>query len=1022
MTNDRSDKVRALILSALMVLSIMVGGVAFSGSAAAAVDNISNTSADDVLTDQSEVTQNVTFDVTIPDTGGTETVNIDLVDGTSPDIDSTDNVSLVAGDTGDVSVDSVADNDGDIDIVLTDDASDGAHTVTVEVEITHDTSGISSESTETYTITDGAGTSGSPDATVDFNLIQPDRTAPGTGAGDVYDGAIVFQGEEGIRFVDSTGTEVDSLTGVSGDAEGQVLTAPISTEQTTGRYSENGTDQLAGQLDVTVDTARVTDFEVQNQNGEDIAGGSIGQDDANLAVGADYNFENAEPLEINVDEESGLSITDDVVGGSQAKNPLTNPDSPDRVSGFDVGYTVDLTEQDAGTYTITVEGDDDLDFGQAESSTTVEVRSDDNIGIELDSDTVTQGDNVRFDVTGSIAGNYHLVQIDQSEFRSGVTDENKAKIFRNVGDVEERGVIVGSTHFEPDEVDSISGEIDAAYAIVEIDDDTGFGVGSIETRFLDTISVTVDVSDDLQTTPDAGNVLTEAPNGDLVNLNDNDNDNGGEEVPTVNGDVDADDSDFDVEEGDVTLESPGNTYVAGSDVDINGTAPTGFTDVAIYVRDEGNFELVSIDGSPTVSVDADGAFEEEAIQLSDDGDLFGSGVYGDVEDQKGNDILSLPGSYRIGVIDAEDADTDIEDEEFNTVEVDDDNELPDEELSTQEFNTGTSSQQSLRVIGTSLDAEFPSLVRGQIASEDRTVTVNGSAPGSQDVLFIAVGSRGNAFVSSPIDVEDDQTFEEEDIQLTGISEGQVSLHVYSLGRDGQVGDGELPGDADANEITGLTDFIDNRSTGDTQLTGDQLRSSILSETVEDSASDDQLVNQNARITDAQSNVQNVYQSGNQATGLNPVAAGETLVVEGQTNLQSDDNTITVELANEDTTVGLASTEEWGQDGQFTLEIDTTDAATGTYTLEIDDGQNSVTEEVELVEQVSTPTATPTEAQTPTATATPTPTATAALTATAAPATETESPEPTEGDGPGFGAVVALVALLAAALLATRREN
>jgi len=34
MTNERSDKVRALILSALMVLSIMVGSVAFTGSAA----------------------------------------------------------------------------------------------------------------------------------------------------------------------------------------------------------------------------------------------------------------------------------------------------------------------------------------------------------------------------------------------------------------------------------------------------------------------------------------------------------------------------------------------------------------------------------------------------------------------------------------------------------------------------------------------------------------------------------------------------------------------------------------------------------------------------------------------------------------------------------------------------------------------------------------------------------------------------------------------------------------------------
>jgi PGF-CTERM protein len=39
-----------------------------------------------------------------------------------------------------------------------------------------------------------------------------------------------------------------------------------------------------------------------------------------------------------------------------------------------------------------------------------------------------------------------------------------------------------------------------------------------------------------------------------------------------------------------------------------------------------------------------------------------------------------------------------------------------------------------------------------------------------------------------------------------------------------------------------------------------------------------------------------------------------------------------------------------------------------------------------------------------------------------PDTDTATPTPTEGGGPGFGAVVALVALLAAALLATRRDN
>jgi PGF-CTERM protein len=78
-----------------------------------------------------------------------------------------------------------------------------------------------------------------------------------------------------------------------------------------------------------------------------------------------------------------------------------------------------------------------------------------------------------------------------------------------------------------------------------------------------------------------------------------------------------------------------------------------------------------------------------------------------------------------------------------------------------------------------------------------------------------------------------------------------------------------------------------------------------------------------------------------------------------------------------------------------------------------------------IEAMTTPTATPTP--TPTATPTPTPTATPTPTPTATPTpTPTEPPETTtepDGDGgPGFGIAVALVALLAAALLAVRRQD
>ena len=1012
MTGYLSDEVRAVILSALMVLSVFGGTVAFSGTAAAIVTDISGASAQDVQAGETTIEQTVTFDVTLE--GGPDTVDLEISTSSStPTVDGNSEVSLT-GDTSDVSLSSVDDdNRGEVEIGLDDTTDNGAHTVTVDVTVTHDTTGFASTTSETYTIEYSFGIPGGGigtlDATASFEVTTDSRSALGSGAGDVYDGATVFQGEEGITFVNQNGIEVDSVTGASGDAEGQVVSLPIPSDQTVGRYSADGTETFdSGNYDITIDTPRVTDFEVQNQNGADISGGSVSQSDADLKVGADYNFENAEALEINVDDADGLSITDDVVVGSQAKNPLNSPPNP--LPSFDVGYTVDLQDQDAGTYTITVEGDDDLDFGgEAVSTTTVDVTGTDNVGIELASDTVSQGDNVRYDVTGAIAGDFHVVQINDSEFNDNADTFDAGTIFRDVEDVEERGIIVDGNFHEvagtadspvieadpgdnnelPNGVD----DVDAAYAVVEIDDGDGLGIGSIDSTALEDTSVTIEVSDAIDNEGDIGDG---ADNTDV-------------ETFTFLGEESTDDTDLEVEEGTLTLDSPGQTYVVGSEVDVNGTASTGIDDVAIYVRDEDQFELVGIGGSSTVSVDADGSFEETDIVFS-----------------ANSEILRLPGSYRVGIIDADDANLDST--EGNNIDGISTGSAIDQKITTSDFNSETSDQRSIRVIGQSLSAEFTSPVNGQIALEQdgANVEVSGSAPGSEDVLLIAVGPRGN-IVAQQVGVETDQTFEEDSFDITDLNKGAASLHVYSIGRDDRVGDNDLPDSFAADSLGEFQRFLTEvnantrQSLQEQDLTGDQVRSSILAQTVEDDATDDALVNANVRLVDSQSRIVNVYQEGNEASGLNPVAAGETMIVEVQTNLKSDDNTISLEVQNEDVTVGLSAVDEWGDDGRATLTLDTEDAATGTYSVEIDDGHNSVTEEIELVEEVSTATPTPTEADdTPTATDSPTPTATASPTATEMPDTDTSTP--TEGGGPGFGAVVALVALLAAALLATRRDN
>ncbi|WP_343749330.1 PGF-CTERM sorting domain-containing protein, partial [Halarchaeum salinum] len=206
--------------------------------------------------------------------------------------------------------------------------------------------------------------------------------------------------------------------------------------------------------------------------------------------------------------------------------------------------------------------------------------------------------------------------------------------------------------------------------------------------------------------------------------------------------------------------------------------------------------------------------------------------------------------------------------------------------------------------------------------------------------------------------------------------------------------------------------------------GTQIWNAFESETVEDTASDDNVIETQFRLADASTRINTVYTEGHEASGLNPIAVGETAMVSGQTNLQPEDNTITLELLSQDgDTVALTSTEDWSWDGSWSMEMPVgDDVATGNYTLEVDDGENTDTVDVQVVNasalenETTTPT---TSTTTPTSTtSTTSSTEETSTTSTTTPSTTTTS----SGSSPGFGVSLALVALAGAALLALRREN
>lgn len=482
---------------------------------------------------------------------------------------------------------------------------------------------------------------------------------------------VVFQGEDDLRFLDENGSEIEPalLVGASGDAEGLPLELPVPRDQPVGQYAIDGRERNAG---VTVQTPRIVDLELLNERGVDVAGAAV-QTDEVLLVRAEYTFAVAEDLSLEVRDGDGTEVTGTVLADddrlSQAQlDALVGPyaDDPGLVAAsgqrgtetrveylqglgqfdesvgqvapdFDtVFWVLDPSESDAGNYTVTVEGWDDLDVEPASRTSTISVVADSDPLLDLESDEVTRGEDVRYVVQGSPAGATHVVAIEADDFRG---ERPTAAVFRDVESVIDSGVAT---------------ETGLAWAVVEVDEDTGLGAGLVDTSYLDTELVDVHLYD------------TDVP------------------VPEITSDPDSteDERGLTVEEGRVALRSPAGSYVAGDEVDLVGTATPGVDDVALYARDQGDWQLLDLnedgqfDDRDIVSVSTDGSWNEDDVELS-----------------RASDVFLIPGRFRLGVIDVRDAQRD--------------GELA-QTLTTTEFNSGTSNQTTVTVEEPSLGGTFNS--------------------------------------------------------------------------------------------------------------------------------------------------------------------------------------------------------------------------------------------------------------------------------------------------------------------------
>lgn len=788
----------------------------------------------------------------------------------------------------------------------------------------------------------------------DVSALAPrGRWNPATSRGDIILDSEsyyrVYRGEGDVSRWRRTSDDADvtgrTLTGASGAAEGDALelSGSIPRDQPVGRYTD-------GDLTARVVEPRISSVRLVNPGGVELGSDVTVRRSQRLLLRADWNFVEAEDLQVDLRRNGVGYETEALSTGATSEQLATLPSGFDRadlareVQGAGTtgrstaAWLFDFSALDDGVYTLRIEGVDDLTAGDATRTVTVRVGTASRPTLGFDDRTVSRGDWARFTITGSDPDTYHAVSVERSHLRRSSTDP--ARVFRTVGDV----VATGSTS-------------QRAYGIVEMPDD-GEGVGSVDTGLLATGRTTVTLHGARSSRDDAVTSVTGQPGG----------------VSTVALEVDS---------AGLSTNIGGLTYTVGTAIDVRGTG-SDTERVALYVRDGDGWYLLRLDGRSTVRVDSDGVWEARDVVLSDGGE--------------GGHVLRVPGTYRLGVVDAG--------------QFDDPTDPPDR-IFRADFADLRSEQRNIRTVAPGLIGRVRTY-GGEVADTDAdAVAVDGVAAGAAEVGLVVVDEQGGIRTRS-IRVAPDTTFEAS-APLAGLAEGRVTALLVAPGRDGEFGSGSARApDGETIRLDSVDAFLRYvEAQRDRDLTGTRILARIDDDVLTAAGSDDLSVRQSFRLAAPRTAVRDVVPADRpNATGVLAVPPGGTMLVRGTTNRNPDDSLVVVEVVEGPSAAAFPSvtTAAWGTEGIWTARLAVPAGVTpGTYTLRVDDGATTVTRQV-VIGREPTPTARPT------ATATPTDRPTSTATPTAGPPT-------TSGGSPGFGPLVAVVALgIVLAALARRRRH
>jgi len=547
--SSTATNLQVLVLTTLLVTSVFAGSITFAGTASALVTgDVTAESASDVQAYRTASTQTVVGTVTVTNGSSGNTVAVDVPDG---NIVSAEGVSV---DNADVSASGLSvDSPTRVTVDLADtNAGDGAdETVRVTVTVTHNLVDVGPTAGLDATVSAGGRSD-----TTQFDVVRY--------AGPTGPVGRVFLGDRGVDLTgidDVPDSGSVALFGVAGDADGGVASvgdvrqADITeaNDFAPGGYSFTGPDGSVGLSVVEPRITEATLYRGTGTSGADVTGGSIPTTIDTLTLAVEFNFADAEDVEVTVTDEDEIDVTRQLT----ETNRINQSGGTLVLSGLD--------ELDPGEYTIEVEGADDLD--DVRLTVGAEVR-DESQTISLDATEVTQGETVVATVTGS-PGEYGLVRIAAADLDAlAATDENAERVFAATGDVQS---LVGT--------DTLDGTSEAAVgAVVDLDDE-GEAQVRIDTAFLDAATVDVEF------------VELDAPNTDPGTL-------------SAGFDASADDSaELDVEERELVFTDDLGVVQIGEEFVLEGTAPES-DDVKAYAR---------IDDEWVPLRDGDGDLAEDAV-------------------------------------------------------------------------------------------------------------------------------------------------------------------------------------------------------------------------------------------------------------------------------------------------------------------------------------------------------------------------------------------------------------------------